>query len=250
LKQWYEELFTNFAQSYDRQPFTFGTVQETDFIEKEIEYNRKIKILDIGCGTGRHAIELAKRGYNVTGIDLSADQLALAKKKARSAGAEVKFLQRDARTLDYLEEFDLVIMICEGAFSLMETDEMNFEILSNATRALKKGGKLIMTTLNGLYPLRHAMKDFLNKQENISIEKSNFNPLTMRDFSKITLEDDSGMKKEIITNERYYLPEEIENLLGSLNYNSVSIHGCDCGNFTRAKQLTADDYEMLVIAVK
>jgi 2-polyprenyl-3-methyl-5-hydroxy-6-metoxy-1,4-benzoquinol methylase len=251
VKKWYEELFTNFAHTYDRQPFTTGTLNEVDFIEKEIQYNKVVRILDVGCGTGRHAIELAKRGYNVTGIDLSADQLTRAKEKAQQAGVKVYFYEQDARTISYTGNFDLVIMICEGAFPLMETDEMNFEILTNATRALKDGGKLIMTTLNGLYPLRHSIKDFTNEnQDNFSVVRNKFNPQTMRDVSTVKVEDDSGNIKEITTNEKYYLPDEIEKLLRSLNYTSVAIYGCECGNFIRGRQPTADDYEMLVIADK
>jgi 2-polyprenyl-3-methyl-5-hydroxy-6-metoxy-1,4-benzoquinol methylase len=74
MKKWYEELFTNFAKTYDKEIFTQGTRAEVDFIEREISRDRKKKMLDVGCGTGRHAIELAKRGYKVTGIDLSMDK--------------------------------------------------------------------------------------------------------------------------------------------------------------------------------
>jgi ubiquinone/menaquinone biosynthesis C-methylase UbiE len=251
VKQWYEELFTNFARTYDKQPFTVGTVQEVDFIEKEIHSDKGVRILDVGCGTGRHAIELAKRGYDVTGIDLSPDQLARAREKADQARIKVSFIEQDARTMGYTKYYDLIIMICEGAFPLMETDEMNFKILENITRALKDGGKLIMTTLNGLYPLSHSTKDIANEnQDNCSVLKNKFNPMTMRDISTVKVEDDSGNKKEITTNERYYLPDEIDKLLRSLNYPYVAIFGCECGNFTRNRKPTANDYETLVIADK
>ncbi|MDP3581080.1 MAG: class I SAM-dependent methyltransferase, partial [Ignavibacteria bacterium] len=65
MKQWYEELFTNYSNTYDNEVFTTGTLGEVDFIEKEINYDKAKKILDIGCGTGRHSVELAKRGYKV-----------------------------------------------------------------------------------------------------------------------------------------------------------------------------------------
>jgi 2-polyprenyl-3-methyl-5-hydroxy-6-metoxy-1,4-benzoquinol methylase len=66
MKQWYEELFHDFADKYDRESFTAGTIQEVGFIEKEINFNKALQILDIGCGTGRHSLELARRGYDVT----------------------------------------------------------------------------------------------------------------------------------------------------------------------------------------
>lgn len=71
MKQWYEELFENYGEKYDNENFTHGTVGECDFIEKEIGFDRSLKIIDIACGTGRHTIELSARGYLVTGIDLS-----------------------------------------------------------------------------------------------------------------------------------------------------------------------------------
>jgi hypothetical protein len=108
-----------------------------------------------------------------------------------------------------------------------------------------------MTTLNGLYPLSHLKKDFPNEnKDKFTIEKSKFDPQTMRDISKIRYEDDSGNKKEITTDERYYLPEEIEKLLQSLNFKSIAIFGCECGNFNKGREITPDNYEMLVIAEK
>lgn len=134
MKPWYKELFEDYAQTYDREVFTQGTLQECDFIEREIGGDKSRKILDVGCGTGRHDIELARRGYRVTGIDLSESQLAHARAKAREAGVEASFIQADARELAFREEFDVALMICEGAFPLMETDRENFRILGAASR--------------------------------------------------------------------------------------------------------------------
>jgi predicted TPR repeat methyltransferase len=71
MKQWYESLFENYAEKYDKEVYVQGTLGECDFIEQEISHDKSLKIIDIGCGTGRHSIELSKRGYAVTGIDLS-----------------------------------------------------------------------------------------------------------------------------------------------------------------------------------
>jgi len=147
MKQWYEDFFENYAESYDKEVYTQGTTGEVDFIEKEIDPDKAKRILDIGCGTGRHAVELAKRGYTVTGIDLSRDQLNRAIEKAKKENVSVDFRAADARALPFDNEFDLVIMICEGAFPLMETDEMNYEILVNAQKALKPKGKFIFIGL-------------------------------------------------------------------------------------------------------
>ena len=82
MKQWYETLFENYAKGYDSENYVQGTVGEVDFIEEELGFDKSKNILDIGCGTGRHAIELARRGYKVTGVDLSKAQLERAKERA------------------------------------------------------------------------------------------------------------------------------------------------------------------------
>ncbi|HSW68149.1 MAG TPA: methyltransferase domain-containing protein, partial [Bacteroidales bacterium] len=94
-KQWYESLFENYGNRYDNEIFTHGTIGECDFIEKELKFNKLAKIIDIGCGTGRHSIELAKRGYTVTGIDLSQSLLNKAKEKALINGVKVDFFRYD-----------------------------------------------------------------------------------------------------------------------------------------------------------
>ncbi|MFP4473575.1 MAG: class I SAM-dependent methyltransferase [Candidatus Omnitrophota bacterium] len=253
MKQWYEKLFENYAHKYDKECFVQGTVGECDFIEQEIKQNKSLKILDIGCGTGRHAIELTKRGYNVTGVDLSEDQIKWAKEKAQEAGLAIDFQTQDARNLPFDGEFDLAIMLCEGGFSLMETDEMNFEILKNATKALKSKGKLIFTTLNGLFPLFHSVKEFYESQQKegqSQCKDCSFDLMTFRDHNTAVFEDDSGNKRELKCNERYYVPSEITWLLKSLGFKSIDIFGAKLGEFSRSHELTTDDFEMLVVAEK
>ncbi len=250
MKKWYEDLFDNYAETYDREQFTQGTITEVNFIENEVNSVRSKTILDVGCGTGRHAIELAKRGYTVTGIDLSESQLKRAREKAQAAGVTVQFIRQDARDLTIDQQFDLVIMLCEGAFSLMETDEMNFSILKQAAEHLKPGGKFIFTTLNALYPLYHSVKDFINSGSDVESMDNSFDLMTFRDRSTIAVVDDYGNKKQLDCDERYYAPSEITWMLKSLGFKHIDIFGCDIGVFSRTKKLTTEDYEMLVIAKK
>ncbi|MDO9044779.1 MAG: class I SAM-dependent methyltransferase [Methanobacteriaceae archaeon] len=239
MKQWYQELFSNYAEKYEYESFVHGTQGEVDFIEKEIDYNKKTKILDIGCGTGRHAIELCKRGYSVTGVDLSDSMLKKAAENAHNEGLDIDFINADARNLPFENEFDLVIMICEGAFPLMETDEMNFEILKNAAKASKSDGKLIFTTLNGLYPLFNSVKDFINSNSTTQTNNNNtFDLMTFRDRYQLEVEDDNGQKLALECDERYYVPSEIVWLLKSLNFTKIDIMACKLGEFSRDDPLT------------
>lgn len=253
MKQWYEKLFENYAHKYDSESFTQGTAGECDFIEQELEYDKSLAILDAGCGTGRHAIELSKRGYRVTGVDLSENQLERARQKALEQSLQVDFLQGDLRKLDWREMFDAVLMLCEGGFPLMETDEMNFQILQNVTTVLKPGGKLIFTTLNGLFPLFNSVEQFCaenSTEGNASYRNNRFDLMTFRDHNLTEVEDDDGNLLQLDCSERYYVPSEITWLLKTLGCVDVEIFGAKLGAFSRDDALTANDFEMLVITEK
>lgn len=250
MKPWYEELFSNYARSYDRESFTQGTPQEAGFIEAVIAGDRNLRILDIGCGTGRHAIELARRGYQVTGLDLSASQLARAREKALAAGVQPAFEQRDARAPHHVAAFDLVLMICEGGFSLMETDAMNFAILENAVRALRPGGRLLFTCLNGLFPLVRSVKDFANASPGgVRTLDTAFDLVTLRMRSRVDFTDDAGVTRRLETDERHYLPSELAWYMHTLGMQSVSVSGCTVGDFRKCPP-TPDHFELLVLAEK
>jgi 2-polyprenyl-3-methyl-5-hydroxy-6-metoxy-1,4-benzoquinol methylase len=251
MTQWYEALFANFGKSYDKECFTQGTVGEVDFVERELGADRSKRILDIGCGTGRHDIELAKRGYHVTGFDLSEGQLRLAREKATAAGVVVEFQRRDATQPHFNQEFDAAIMFCEGAFPLMETDAKNYAILTHAAAALRPGGKLLMTTLNALFPLFHSVKEFLDAGgSGTAMDKLTFDLMTFRDHAELTFADDAGQSQTIKTNERYYTPSEMRWLLQTAGFATVDVFGCHLGQFSREHALTPEDFEMLVVAEK
>lgn len=247
MPQWYERLFANFARRYEEQPFTQGTIGEVDFLEAEAKRARARSILDIGCGTGRHAIELARRGFEVTGIDLSAAQLRRAREQARAAGVTVDFRRRDARTFRCRRRFDLAIMLCEGGFSLMETDAMNVAILQSATRALKPGGTFIFTCLNALYPLAHTAFGNPDAMPADGLPKPRVDLMTLRATEEMAFTDNAGKKLAIRSDERYFLPSEITWYLESLGCSPVGLFGCRLGGFRR-ETLTPDHFEMLVIA--
>lgn len=144
-------------------------------------------------------------------------------------------------------------MLCEGAFPLMETDEMNYEILKNATKSLKEHGRLIFTTLNGLFPLRYSLEEFhtpASGEGNATCRSNTFDLMTFRDYNITEIEDDVGNKKELKCNERYYVPSEISWLLKTLGYITIEIFGAKLGAFSRSDKLTTEDFEMLVVAEK
>lgn len=110
-------------------------------------------ILDVGCGTGSHAIPLAHRGYKVTGVDRSVSMLEHAKLKAQSSSKllkkdQIKFLQGDARNLDLKQNFDAVVMMF-SVLGLQTTNADVFSALCSVRQNLKPGGVFVFDVWYG-----------------------------------------------------------------------------------------------------
>ena len=117
---WFEELANHLGSAYLRYSFTKGTLQEVRALTDLLGLGPQSRVLDVGCGPGRHALALAAAGCSVTGIDISADFVALAEAEADRTGLadRVRFLRRDAVDLTGLGPFDAAISLCQGAFGL------------------------------------------------------------------------------------------------------------------------------------
>ena len=95
MSSMWRDFFDSQAATYEENPFTKNTVAEVDFLLSLYPLKPGASILDIGCGTGRHSIELAKRGYQMTGLDLSEKMLEVAKTNAREL--KIEWVNADAR---------------------------------------------------------------------------------------------------------------------------------------------------------
>jgi 2-polyprenyl-3-methyl-5-hydroxy-6-metoxy-1,4-benzoquinol methylase len=147
--EWYREYFEEMGVEYEDYPFTKNTESEVKWMIEEYLTNPEMRILDVGCGTGRHAINLATKGYNnITGVDLSPSLIRAAKENAKAKNVRVDFRVGDAREMHFENEFDAAICLCEGAFGLLENDDENYKVLKAVHKSLKQGGIFILTTLN------------------------------------------------------------------------------------------------------
>jgi SAM-dependent methyltransferase len=116
------------------------------------------RVLDLACGIGRHSLELRRRGFEVVGVDISADLLAMAEQSAAEAGLEVTFMEADLRELALSDEFDLVLSLNDGAVGYFETDEENRRTFEVIARALREGGGHLMQLPNVLHAERNLPK--------------------------------------------------------------------------------------------
>src|SRR3954471_21665300 len=113
---WFEPIADHLGSAYLRYSFTKGTVQEVDHVVAALGLEPGMRVLDVGCGPGRHAHELARRGIVVHGIDISARFVELVTAQAPPGAT---FERLDARRLAFDATFDAVVCLCQGAFGLM-----------------------------------------------------------------------------------------------------------------------------------
>lgn len=154
---WYRDWFqdANYLTVYQHRD-TQEAEQMLTLIEKTIKLDKSARILDLGCGSGRHSLSLAKRGYeNITGIDLSPTLLEVAKQTAQEEGLAVRFEQCDMRHIPKEWQFDVVANLFTS-FGYFETDEENAKVINGISNALAQGGWLIMDFFNSNW-LRHNL---------------------------------------------------------------------------------------------
>lgn len=113
------------------------------------------RVLDLGCGTGRHSLELVRQGFSVVGVEISRELVEIARKDAEEQGLEAEFVEADLRELNYEEEFDIVLNLNDGAIGYFETDEENHRSFEVISRALKPGGQNLIQVPNVLHARAH-----------------------------------------------------------------------------------------------
>lgn len=240
----WEEYFDAHAPDYMDNSFTKATADEVEFIIEELKLAAGSTILDVGCGTGRHSVELAKRGYIMTGVDISGGMLEEARKAAEIAGIRLDLVKADAAQMAFNRKFDAAICLCEGAFALLGNDDNPYEhdmkILNNISAALKPGAPFILETLNGLQKARHF--------NNEDVKGGKFDPLAL--VETFTMEQETPEGKKVFTlRERGYIASELILMMKLSGFSVRHVWGGTAGNWIR-ETLNMDEIGILLVARK
>jgi SAM-dependent methyltransferase len=168
-RHWFEDIADHLGPAYLRYSFTKGTEQEVAFLAEELRLSPGMTVLDVGCGPGRHAIALAKRGVSVVGVDISTRFLEVAHEVADREGVSdlVEFHRGDARALEQDPRisgrgFDAAISLCQGAFGLGgppdPDDPQNLvadaAVLGGIRTALAPGGRCAVSAFSAYFQVR------------------------------------------------------------------------------------------------
>lgn len=242
MKPWYEN--DKFWAAVEPALFSSDRLAmaktDVDGIEKLLSPQTGAQILDLCSGPGRHAIELAKRGYKVTAVDRTHAYIEKAKKAAQGLGLEIGFIEEDMRRFVRPDAFQAVINLYTS-FGYFETEAENLQVLSNIFNSLKPGG----TVLFEMNAKEILARDY---HERIWVEIDDILLLEQRSVDKnwkwlnsrwIMIKD--GKKQEFRWKLRLYSGDEFKSLLQKTGFGDVRLYGTLDGKpYNRyAKQLVA-----------
>jgi SAM-dependent methyltransferase len=223
-KPWWEDLFgDDFIRTLDKSEAKVVR-REVTFIEDSLGLEKGAVILDLACGAGSHAVELASRGYSVVGYDLSLAMLARAADEAQERGQRLNFLHGDMRDMAFEETFDGVY--CWSTSFGYFDDEKNFNVLQRTHRALRQGGLLLLDIINRDYVApRQPSLVWFEGDGCVCIDEMHLDFFTSRLRVKRTAMFDDGRSREIDYSIRLYALHEVGKMLHDSGFKVVEVTG-------------------------
>jgi SAM-dependent methyltransferase len=243
-KPWFEEVFD---EDYLRTlPFLTpqATQAEALMAIDGLGIQPGASVLDVGCGYGRHAMELAARGFHVVGVDLSLPLLLRGADEAQRRGLDINFVHADMREMDFDQQFD-------GAYCLFSTfgyfdDETNKKVATLIGKALKPGGKLILEMLNRDYVIGDLpARVWWEGDGCVVLEEVEFNYFSSRVQSKRSVVFDDGRQVEQEISVRVYSLHEVGKMLHAAGLRVLEVSG---GMAARGRFLGNRSREIIVVA--
>ncbi|MEM7125590.1 MAG: class I SAM-dependent methyltransferase [Chloroflexota bacterium] len=238
----WQTYFDSHAHEYMSQWFTQSWREEVDFLEQQLGLKPGKRILDVGCGAGRHTVELARRGYQVTGLDFSTGMLAEAKRRAQEAGVEVEWIHGDATQFTSEEKYDGAICMLEAAIGLIAVNgdphEHDLAVMRAVCAVLNSGATFIVEVPNAIRMLRNLSEE--------AIANNEFDLERMVNTSRATWDTPEGVEKGIMTSARNYVPTELKLMLQLSGFSVNAFSGKSASH----APIELDDYTIIAIARK
>jgi SAM-dependent methyltransferase len=247
MAQWYREFFDDlYLRVYQPLEAPEQVRREVDFIVKALDLPAGAKVLDLCCGQGRHSLELARRGFQVVGVDLSEALLYAARKRAESEGLSVTFLQCDMREIDFADEFDAVINMFTS-FGYLESEAEDEKVLGKVAQALKSGGKFLLDVVNR----DRLVRDFQAREWHAAdegwlvLEERTFDHLSGRMETRWVCVARDGVRYERLSSVRLYTTSELRTMLERAGLKVTNLFGDYDGS-----PYSWDSQRLIVVACK
>ncbi|MFM8304829.1 MAG: SAM-dependent methyltransferase [Actinomycetota bacterium] len=230
---WFNPLAAFLGPAYLRNAFTKGTEQEADFVVEALGLAPGARVLDVGCGPGRHALALARRGMDVLGVDLAPEFVTLATDAAAAEGLSARFTVLDVRDLDLAGSFDAAICLCQGGFGLLGGVDEG-EVFGRIATAVRSGGGLVVSAFHAPFALRHLEAG------------ETYDPGTGVLHEVATLRNEAGQERPFDLWTTCFTARELALLAAAHDVEVTGIYGVTPGAY-RAGAPTLDDPELVLV---
>jgi SAM-dependent methyltransferase len=222
---WWQGYFGElYLRLFDGMLTPAHTAREVAGVMMLLDQPHGSRLLDLGCGQGRHAVPLARAGYEVTGADRSAYLLEHAQQRADRLGMPVSWVQADMRALPWRGQFDACINLF-NSFGYFEDDAENEQVLHEVCRVLKPGGKFLLDIANRDYYLMNLWPRAWRRQgEALILEETEFDPLTGRFETRFTVLE-GGRSESLAHSVRYYTAPELRTMLARAGLSLLDFYG-------------------------
>jgi len=242
--KWWKKFFDEPYGKAILESFEERAPEEVNFIEDVLSLPKNAKILDLCCGLGRHSIELAKRGYEVIGVDVTSQYLETARNKAKEKGIKVDFIESDMRDISFHEEFNAVINMFTS-FGFFEEDKDNLKVFLNVSNALKPEGKFLIDVINRDWIIRnYRERDWRETDEGLVLEIRRFDLTRSINYGKqVIIRGGKRIEKDAPL--RMYSFHELKSMLESVGLKVIASYG----GFKK-EELTFDSMRMKIVSQK
>jgi SAM-dependent methyltransferase len=225
---WYEEFFgEDYMWFWLRggEEFDQRAPAECDFVISTLGLGPGARILDLCCGQGRHAVELAKRGFQVSGLDLSEYLLAIARNRAAGMGVNVEFVRGDMREIPWEGEFDAVVNLFT-AFGYLESDGEDEKVIHRVARCLRPGGKFLLDLINRPRIMEHFQAtEWSEHEDHIVLHEREWDEITARITCETTVVTPAGDRRKMSHRLRMYAHAELVSMLGRAGLERLATYG-------------------------
>ncbi|MGI9615496.1 MAG: SAM-dependent methyltransferase [Acidimicrobiales bacterium] len=250
MGHWFDDVARFLGPAYLRYSFTKGTDQEVAALVEILDLVPGERVLDVGCGPGRHSLALAAAGFEVVGVDISPDFVTLATEAAAKAGLDdrARFVRADARTLTPEDIgtgtlFEAVISLCQGAFGLAggpdvelaKGRELDEPILAAMAGMLAPGGRLAVSAFSAYFQLRYLE------------EADSFDAETGVNHEHTSLRNSDGAEQPAQLWTTCFTPRELRLLARLVGLENERVHGVQPGDYG-SRPPSIDEPEFLLVA--
>lgn len=236
VDHWFEPVAEHLGGAYLRYSFTKGTEQEVEFLVEALGLLPGMRVLDVGCGPGRHAHALAARGLEVVGIDISQRFIDLA---TEAAVPGTTFLRADARLLSFDAEFDAAISLCQGAFGLTGGPRAPLDgdgvVLDGMARSLRPGSRLAVSAFSAYFQVRYLE------------DGDRFDAVAGVNHERTEVRDEAGQAVEVDLWTTCFTPRELRLLAAASGLRLEHLWSVTPGAYAR-DEASIDTPELLLIA--